>query len=325
MSVTNHEPLRLGVIGLGRHGSRYVRHLLADVPEARLAAVCRRNLSAGSGVPAGVEVACYQEYRSLIADPRVDAVVIVTPPVLNREICLAAIGASKPFLVEKPLAVTVEDAQAIVSAAAQVSLPAMMAQTLRFDSAIQAAMAQRSSLGDLRYLCVASRMEPSGGEVAGFDGRGCLLEIGVHALDLIRLITDDEVERLSCEMDLVPPEGAERLVMGRLVTRGGIPCQFDVSRVSSGRVGRLDLIGSQGQLTVDWCGHRLVRRAAGLAPIDEPTGADPTLIATLRAFVQAVRTGTPPPITLDDGLRAVAVADACYRSARQGGRPVHLT
>jgi len=325
MTVLKPSPLNLGVIGLGRHGGRYVRHLLADVPEARLTAVCRRNLGAGTGVPDGIEVAVYQDYRRLIADPRVDAVVVVTPPTLNREICLAAAAAGKPFLVEKPLAVTVEDAEAIVSAAEQSSLLAMTAQTLRFDSAIQAAMQQRQTVGALQYLSLASRMEPSSGEVAGFDGRGCLLEIGVHLLDLVRLVTEDEVAGLSCEMDVVPPEGPERRVFGRLLTGRGIPCLFEVSRVSSGRVGRLELIGTEGQVTADWCGHRVTRHAAGLVPTDEPTGAAPTLIATLRAFVQAVRTGTPPPITLRDGLRAVAIAEACYRSARQAGRPIPLT
>jgi predicted dinucleotide-utilizing enzyme len=127
MHRANRTPLGIGLIGLGRHGSRYARHLLNDVPEGRLTAVCRRHIHEGSGLPAGSTAACYADYRELIADSRVDAVVIVTPPALNREISLAVAAAGKPFLIEKPLAPTLDDARAIASAAAQCGCIAMTA------------------------------------------------------------------------------------------------------------------------------------------------------------------------------------------------------
>ena len=65
------------------------------------------------------KVPCYSDYYQLIADPQVQAVVVVTPPVLNREICAAVARAKKPLLVEKPLAITAEDARAIAREAQQ--------------------------------------------------------------------------------------------------------------------------------------------------------------------------------------------------------------
>ncbi len=324
MGATPETPLRIGLIGLGRHGSRYARHLLADVPEARLVAVSRRHMEQGSGLPPSASVTCHPEYRALIADPSVDAVVVVTPPILNREICLAAIDARKPVLVEKPLATTAEDAQMIARAANESGVPMMTAQTLRFDSAIRALLDRRGEIGSLRYLTLTSRMEPSGEQLRGFGGRGCLLEIGIHVLDLIRVLTGDEVRDVSCEMDVVPPAGCEQRIMGRLVTRRGIPCLLDVSRVSSGRIGRAELIGADGQLTADWCGHQLSRVSGRDGYGMWPTPPDATVVATLRAFARALQTGTPPPITVEDGRRAVEIAEACYASARQGGRPVSV-
>ena len=97
---------------------------------------------------------------------------------------------------------------------------------------------------------------------------------------------------------------------------------LDVSRVSSGRIGRIELIGAEGQLSADWCGQRLVQVSARHGAGEWPTVSEPTVFGTLRAFVRSVRAGLPPPVTIEDGKRAVEIAEACYASAQQGGRSV---
>ena len=316
-------PLGIGLIGLGHHGSRYAKHLLHDLPEARLVAVCRRRAGKGHGLADTETVSCYTDYHELIADSRVEAVVVVTPPTLNRDICLSVAQAKKALLVEKPLATTAEDARAIMQATKGSGQVMMTAQTLRFDAAVTALRARRAEAGTLQYLSLASRMEPHEmREDRGFGGRGCVLEIGIHLLDLVRLLTEDEVHTVCCEMDSVPPAGAERRMLGRLTTRRGLVCLVDVSRVTSGRVGRVELIGKEGQLSADWCGQRLTRVSARHGAGEWPTVAEPTVLSTLRAFVRAVRGGLPPPITIEDGKRVVEIAEACYASARQGGQVV---
>ncbi|MEK6802251.1 MAG: Gfo/Idh/MocA family oxidoreductase [Nitrospirota bacterium] len=317
-------PLGIGLIGVGHHGSRYAKHLLQDLPEARLAAVSRRRTAEGNGLASAPAVPCYPDYHELIADPRVEAVVVVTPPELNREICLAVVQAQKALLVEKPLAISATDARVIAQAAQRSGQIMMTAHTLRFDAAVGVLRERQAQIGALQYLSLASRMEPHGmsEDGRGFGGRGCLLETGIHLLDLARVLTGDEMLTVSCEMDVVPPDGAERRVIGRLTTHSGLVCLVDVSRVSSGRVGRVELIGSEGQLSADWCGQRVAQVSAGHGAGNWPSIAEPTVLGTLRAFVKSVRNGSPPPVTIEDGKRAVEIAEACYASARQGGRVV---
>ncbi|MBI4000938.1 MAG: Gfo/Idh/MocA family oxidoreductase [Nitrospira defluvii] len=324
MSYEPLAPLGIGLIGLGRHGSRYAKHILADLPDARLVAVSRRRAGEGHGLTSAPTVPCYLDYHELIADPQVEAVVVVTPPALNRDICLAVGRAKKALLVEKPLAITAEDARAIAREARQGGRVMMTAQTLRFDAAVVALRERQAQIGALQYLSVASRMEPHGltEEIRGFGGRGCLLETGIHLLDLVRVLTGDEVHAVSCDMDMVPPQGAERRIVGRLMTSRGLVCLLDVSRVSSGRIGRVELIGTEGQLSADWCGQRVVQVSAWHDAGEWPIAAAPTVLSTLRAFVRAVREGLPPPVTIEDGKRAVEIAEACYASAQQGGRIV---
>lgn len=317
-------PLGIGLIGVGHHGSRYAKHLLQDLPEALLAAVSRRRTAGGNGLAFAPAVPCYPDYHELIADPRVAAVVVVTPPELNREICLAVVQAQKALLVEKPLAISATDARAIAQAAQRSGQITMTAHTLRFDAAVGVLRERQAQIGALQYLSLASRMEPHGmsEDGRGFGGRGCLLETGIHLLDLARVLTGDEILTVSCEMDVVPPDGAERRIVGRLTTSGGLVCLVDVSRVSSGRVGRVELIGSEGQLSADWCGQRVAQVSARHGAGNWPSIAEPTVLGTLRAFVKSVRNGLPPPVTIEDGKRAVEIAEACYASARQGGRVV---
>ncbi|MEP7150418.1 MAG: Gfo/Idh/MocA family oxidoreductase [Nitrospira sp.] len=324
MSYERLAPLGIGLIGLGRHGSRYAKHILADLPDARLVAVSRRRSGEEHGLTSAPAVPCYLDYHELIADPHVEAVVVVTPPALNPDICLSVARAKKALLVEKPLAITADDARAIARAAGQAGQVMMTAQTLRFDAAVVALRARQAQVGALQYLSVVSRMEPHGISegIRGFGGRGCLLETGIHLLDLVRVLTGDEVHAVSCDMDLVPPHGAERRIVGRLTTNRGLVCVLDVSRVSSGRIGRIELIGAEGQLSADWCGQRLMQVSARHGADEWPTVADPTVLGTLRAFVRSVREGLPPPVTIEDGKRAVEIAEACYASAQQGGRSV---
>lgn len=317
-------PLGIGLIGVGHHGNRYAKHLLHDLPEACLVAVSRRRATEGNGLAFAPAVPCYSDYHALIADPRVEAVVVVTPPELNREICLAVAQAKKALLVEKPLAISATDARAIAQAAQRSGQVMMTAQTLRFDAAVSLLLERRPQIGALHYLSLASRMEPHGlnEDGRGFGGRGCLLETGIHLLDLARVLTGQEVQSVSCEMNVVPPDGAERRILGRLTTHGGLVCLLDVSRVSSGRVGRVELIGSEGQLSADWCGQRVALVSARHGAGTWSSLAEPTVLGTLRAFVKSVRNGLPPPVTIEDGKRAVEIAEACYASARQGGRVV---
>src|SRR5256886_16910771 len=140
---------------------RYARHLLEPLPNARLVAVCRRNVEQGSTFAASHALRFYQDYRGLIADARVQAVVAVTPPSLSRPICLEAARARKPILIEKPLAPTGLEAREMVRAAESSGIPLMTAQTLRFDAALLALKSRLSTVGPRRHLVLTNGRNPA--------------------------------------------------------------------------------------------------------------------------------------------------------------------
>ena len=82
--------LGIGLIGLGKHGSRYARHIVEDLTDAALVAVCRRNRTEGEKLAAAYRCAFHGDYRDLVANPRVDAVVVAVPPMLHPTVVEAA-------------------------------------------------------------------------------------------------------------------------------------------------------------------------------------------------------------------------------------------
>lgn len=314
-------PLGIGLIGLGRHGIRYVRHLSEPLPNARLVAVCRRDIERGRAVASQQGVKFFRVYEELIADPLVGAVVVATPPSLCLPICLAAVRAGKPLLIEKPLACTGADARAMVRAADAAGVPLMTAHTLRFDRAVMAFKSQLEAVGARRYLVLTNRVEPRPEVVrdpVDYGGRGVLLEIGIHLLDLVRFLTGEDVAEVRCELERPSPKAAELRALVSLRTTGGLPCIVDVSRMTGGRVSRAEWIGADGQLNADWVHHRVRKVSAGNVAVEQTVEDVPTVEEVLQAFVGALARGGPMPVTGLDGQRAVEIADACYESAASG-------
>ena len=316
----------VGLIGVGRHGMRYARHIVQDIPTASLRAVCRQHPEQGFDLPGASSVNVYKEPQSLIADPMVDVVIVVTPPIFSLDICRVAVQARKPLLIEKPLATTAVDARAMVVLAREAEVPLMTAQTLRFDNTIQRMRTLRHSIGRSERLDLISRIETkkrAPDHADGYGRRGAVLEIGVHMLDLVRYVTGEEVSEVRCTMDVLPSAAPETSASVDLTTGGGTACRIEIARVPAGRVGRAAWSGSQGRLEADWGKGRLrCCDETGTKNLDLPPAQ--TVLATLTAFLQAVINNSPMPITGEDGCRAVEIAEACYQSAQAGGQSITL-
>jgi predicted dehydrogenase len=315
--------LGIGLIGLGKHGARYVRHIVEDLPDAALVAVCRRNRPEGETLAAAYRCAFHADFRDLVADPRVDAVVVAVPPILHPAIVEAACRAGKPLLVEKPLATSLAAARHIASVVSASGVRAMVAHTLRFNSTVQAVQAHLPEIGPLHALYLSQRFEPS--PLAWLDrraesGGGIVLHTGVHSFDVLRVLTGCEVTRVWCRTaQIVTRETEDSFALTCQLSNPSLVAAIAGSRAMGGRVGLLELAGASGHLLADHV-HGFVRLVRGTERLTLPVPSPvPTVRETLRAFVGALREGTAFPISIEDGLRAVAIADAAYRSAECGG------
>jgi predicted dehydrogenase len=309
----------VGLIGAGKHGARYAGHARDDVPGMTIAALSRRDVEAGTAQAAGLGCRFHADWRDLVVDPAVDAVVAVVPPSLHPDIVAAVARAAKPLLVEKPLATTAAAAAEIVRTVRAADIPCLMAHTLRWNVVVREVAGRLAMLGRLHALVLNQRFERS--SLSWLDdpavsGGGIVLHTGVHSFDLVRFLTGREVTRVRCRTSRVETRRTEDNFQA-LLELDGSAALVSVSgcRSTGGRSGLIDAACDAGQLVGD---HALgfAYSVEGLArrPLTLPE-AVPTVREALRSFVAMVEHGTSPPVTVEDGARAVLIAEACRRAA----------
>ncbi len=314
------ERVRFGLIGLGRHGSRYARHLLEDLPEAELVAICRQNHRVGQEFARVKGIAFYADYHDLLSDQRLDAIAVVVPPDLHREICTAAARRGLSFVVEKPLAHTLADAYDILEEVRNGGVKGLVAQTLRFDSVVQTLKAHIPSLGALQSVFLQQHFEPSPLGWLDEPGRGGnILHTGVHGFDLLRFFTEAKVVQVYCEAfrryTRHTEDSFSTIVQMEPGSLKGVVANL---RTTLGRVGRIEVVGEKGILAGDHV-HQFLHLVQGrdIRSVALPPPV-PTVRECLKAFVKWLTDDIPCPVSLADGLEALAVVDACQRSAAIG-------
>lgn len=314
--------LRIGLVGTGKHGVRYARHIAHDLKgEVELVAIARRDAETGRRQAEEFGCRFHADYRELVEAPDVEAVVVVVPPTLHRQICEAIVAARKPALFEKPAAPTLADARAMVALVAAAGVPVMVAQTLRYNSVVRALLAAREDIGAVHALRLSQRFEPS--PLSWIDdpatsGGGMILHTGVHSFDLLRLLAGGEAESASCDAARVVTGATEDNWVAHLRFEGGVLASVAGSRATRSRTGPIEIVGAEGLLHGDHVLGTAARvEGTTVTPLAVAPAA-PTVREIVRDFAAAVRGGGPVPIPLDDGARAVAMAEACYRSLREG-------
>jgi predicted dehydrogenase len=256
-----------------------------------------------------------------------DAVGIAAPNALHREIAVAAANAGKHVLVDKPIACTTDDADEMVAAAATNRVVLVPFQNLRFAAPFVAAE-QFVAAGKLGELTGFRAAFGHGGPQnwapqaewffdANRAGGGCLMDLGVHVVDLVRCVTGDEIVSVSALVHGRRGDvEADAQLLARL--RGGAIGTIHASwSCPSGSDQQLTVIGSEGTLHLDnrtpltFIDSRGDRERIALP--DANTTSSP--LAELLAAIAGVRC---PSVTAADGRAAVAVVQAAYHSAGHG-------
>jgi predicted dehydrogenase len=319
-ALVGHARLRLAVIGVGKHGSRYAAHAARDVEGLELVAVCRRDRVQGEALAADLGCEFDVEAERLLKRRDIDAVVLVTVPRLLSRFVELAVSTGKRMIVEKPVAPSLEAGRPMLEAIEKSGVYCLAGHTLRFNSAVEALRRELPSLGRLDSLLFSQRFPPQP-QLGWLDtpedsGGGNILHTGVHSFDLLRWLAGCEVRSVSAQMRTVCTRRTEDHFAALLDTdRPGLLAQAACSRSTDSRNGLIEASGEHGQIVVDHVlgsGYRLGPKGRTELAIDPPRM---TVQFVLERFADDARRDAPPPISYREGLAAVAVADACYRAA----------
>lgn len=319
--------LRMGLIGAGNHGARYLRHAVRDVPGLVPVALCRRDRDLGLKLAAELGCRYHADAQSLVADPEVDGVVVCTPPADHLALATAVLRAGKPLLLEKPMTASLEQALQLAALDVAGHAPALMlAQTLRWNPVILQARTLWPLLGRVRLIRLAQRLAPTTlpwQHDPTYPAGGSVLITGVHLFDTVRFLTGSEFVQIDSRQERILNHVAEDLFLAHGVLQDGCWASLEVSKYTRSRACWLEAVGEEGQLWADYLkGGIILRRGPDEETLEVPA-AVPTLPLVLADWLRSVREGGPPPVGAADGVATMRVVDACYRSA-ESGRPVMI-
>jgi predicted dehydrogenase len=286
----------------------------------------RRRSSAEAAAAEWGGGAVVDDWRDAVARDDVDAVTVCSPNAFHAEQAVAAARAGKHVLVEKPIATTLAEADAMVAAARDAGVVLMTAHNLRFAAPFVAAagVVAGGGVGDVVGVRVAfghagpQHWAPDADWFFDPDrsGGGALIDLGIHAADLLRAVLAplEVVEVAAVVRDGPAVDEAAQLALG--LSNGAVGSLHASWIARPGPDHQLTVFGTDATLHLD--GRTPLTRfpADGGAPerVDLPERV-PDLFA---GFVAAAADGTPPPVTGADGRAALAIVSAAYESARTG-------
>lgn len=304
----------VGVVGVGALGRHHARHY-AQNPGATLVGVYDRDPARAQLVADEVGTTAFSDLDALLAKVKGVSCAVITSA--HHEVGLHALGRGVGVLMEKPIAATAAQADALIAAADRAGLPLHVGQIERFNRAVRAAAGH---LDDPRYI-ECQRLAP-------FATRGSdvsvILDLMVHDIDLVLFLTG---ARRATEIRAVGTRLLSShidLCNARLELDGGQVATLTTSRLSPGRVRRARVFQRNGYLTLDLHAGtgEFVKMKGGWAP-DRPEGtsleevveripleapeADALGLET-RYFVDALAGRPNPGVTGPEGRAVLALA-----------------
>lgn len=309
----------VGLIGAGHFGAVHAR-AIAAVDGVRLVSVCREDSAAAFAARYGGR-AC-QDWRAVLADPQVDAVVIATPHHLHAEIAIAAARAGKHILLEKPMAPTVAECDAINAAVASAGVTLLIGHVMHFALPCLKAREILAS-GDLGRPVLGSSwmiklwMEENRRpwHLARATGGGMLMTAGIHALDRLIWLMGGELA------------GVQALSGAFFHEQEADDSTLALLRFADGRIGQLasvgyrdgavtfamDLVCERGTLRIDF--DRGVETGRGgvwtaVAGSCDPDWMQRAVEDEWRAMVAAISEDVPVPVDGRYGRAMIAAVNA---------------
>lgn len=327
--------LKVGLLGAGRIAGVHATAISSN-PSSELVAISDYYPEASQKLAAqyGAEARTTEE---IIDDDSIDAVLIATSTDTHSDLIEAATAAGKAVLCEKPVDLSLERARACMKNTAASGQPVMIGFNRRFDrnfGALKAAL-DGGEIGKPELLAITS-YDPAPPPIAYIKVSGGIFrDMMIHDFDMANFIMGESPRAVSATGTcVVDPEigqagDVDTAVVTMTYADGKIAVIRNSRRAGFGYDQRVELLGSGGMLQVENMPENLVVKST----TEGIVSAKPVLFflerylpayaAEWAAFVEAVTEGKPVPVTLEDGVAALAIAEAANRSLEEA-KPVRL-
>jgi predicted dehydrogenase len=301
------ETLRAGVIGVGYLG-RFHARIYNDMPGVELVGVVDTDRETADRVAAEYGTTAYYDPMSLL--DAVDVVSVVVPTSLHRQVAVPYLEKGVHMLLEKPVASTLEDAQAIIDVANKHSAILQIGHLERFNAGI---MALADQVNEPRFI-EAHRLGPFVDRATDVD---VVTDLMIHDIDIILSLVGEKLTTISATGTPVLTDHVD-IANARLEFANGAVANVTASRVSNKKFRRIRVFGRNSYRAINFVDQQLEVAYPGEIPqgqkfpeiVYESHSITPTqpLDAELEHFIDVVRRGDTPLVTGEDGMEALRVA-----------------
>jgi predicted dehydrogenase len=331
------EPIGAAVVGCGYWGPNLVRNL-SETPEFHLHALCDKDpdplAALGRRYPQARTVS---DFDDVLADPRVEAVVIATPPTTHAPLAKRALLAGKHVLVEKPLATRLRDGLEIVELASDRGLTLMPGHTFIYSPAVNTVrkLIAEEVVGDIHFV-TSARMN-----LGKYQRDGVVCDLLPHDLSILLYCLDERVVEVAATGSCVFTEGVPETAFVTLTFAGGSTANVQLSWLAPRKVRQMIVVGSKRMVQYDdtaadepvriydrgidvaapssFGEHQLVYRTGDVS-IPRVDAREP-LSLELKDFAHAIRTGEEPRSNVSIGLDIVNAVEMALSSIQLNGAP----
>jgi glucose-fructose oxidoreductase len=336
---------RLGwaVVGLGKFALNQILPSFGESRSSKLVALVSGNRQKAEQVASryGVDTRNLYDYQTFdrIADnPDVDIVYVILPNALHAEYTVRAFKAGKHVFCEKPMAVTVEECETMISASREAGRKLMVAYRAQFEPHNVEAIhkVRDGEIGALRLVTsdhgrILDPKDPADQwrMVKSLAGGGSLYDIGIYSLQAARYLTGEEPVEVFGQIANTKDDPRFREVEDRVAFQLRFPSGTVAnlsSSYSTASVKRIQAFGEKGSLILDpateYEGNRLtLQTEKGRQEVKVKEQSQ--FAAEMDHFSQSVMDNRDPKTPGEEGLRDIRIMQAIYQSAREG-RPISM-
>jgi predicted dehydrogenase len=300
--------LRIGVVGVGVMGSNHAR-VLSGLSGVTLAGVCDPDAERAGFVARTLGCAAVSSVEELL-DLKPDAVSIAAPTDLHHRIALQCIARGIHVLVEKPIASDVAEGQEIVAAARRAGVTLMVGHVERFNPAVEAI--KQALRGESILSIGITRVGPFPPRMSKV---GVVIDLAVHDIDLIRWFTDSDIVEVQPQVSSAVAE-REDIALLQFRTANGVLAHINTNWLTPFKA-RTVTVATRAKYIMGDLLTRQVTECFGFQPDGSysmrhlSVGHSEPLRSELTAFIDAVRSGSPPAVTGEEGVASLDIATRC--------------
>src|ERR1051326_8456007 len=305
--------VRLGVVGVGVMGSNHAR-VIAELPGVEFVGVADPDRLQANFLAETLGCSAVGDLGVLVA-LGTDAATIAAPTHLHHDLAIACIRRGIHVLVEKPIASSAEEGRSITAAARRAGVTLMVGHVERFNPAV-AAIKEAIRGEDILSIAI-TRVGPFPPRMSNV---GVVIDLAVHDIDLIRWFTDSDIVEVQPQLSSAMAE-REDIALLQFRTASGVLAHINTNWLTPFKARDVQVATRRKYVMADLL-TRQVTECFGFQPDGAysmrhlPVGHAEPLRAEIAAFIAAVRSGTTPAVTGEEGVASLEIAMRCLRPAQ---------